>query len=146
MLVGLFALLAALIASGEGVDETGRSSPPKVPGCLRAQRNGLPRALRCHADHLSLQWTSSAVIASRGGCFVGWQSLHLETLRSAFGDGRITSGTHSEIFRRGISQRRGRPPGNSDECAEASVCFHIPDRKRGGGQGGDALGCRTYHS
>ena len=24
--------------------ETGRSSPPKVPGCVRAQRNGVPRA------------------------------------------------------------------------------------------------------
>src|SRR5215468_10771284 len=71
------------------MDETGRSSSSQIPCCVRAQGNGVPRALRRHADHLSFQRTPYPFAASRRRCSFGRQSVHLEALRSAPCDGRI---------------------------------------------------------
>jgi len=40
-----------------------------------------------HFDHLSLQWASCPVVASRSCRFISRQPLHFETFRSAVGDG-----------------------------------------------------------
>ena len=60
-------------------------------------------------------------LASRGCRSVGRQPLHLETLRSAAGNGRVAPGIDSQVFRAGSSERCGRWPRNSDESLEASV-------------------------
>ena len=62
------------------------ASSSKIPRCVGTQRNGVSRALRRHANHLSFQWTARVVVASRRRRSFRGQPLHIEALRSSASD------------------------------------------------------------
>jgi acyl-CoA reductase-like NAD-dependent aldehyde dehydrogenase len=59
---------------------------PKFLAASGHKGGRVPGAVRRRFNHLPIQWTTGALVASGGGCALGGQPLHIEALRSAAGD------------------------------------------------------------